>query len=115
MSESVDRLFETGNRVRRLLESGALDELSELLEGLHPSDVAELLEDLDEGRRVAFLELLPVDVAADVLAEVDEAENPAELLAKLDPERIGEIVEDMADDDAAERSKFVSNATLSCR
>lgn len=102
MSESADRLFETGNRVRRLLESGALDELSELLEGLHPSDVAELLEDLDEEQCVAFLELLPAEVAADVLPEVDEAEHAAELLAKLDPERIGEIVEDMADDDAAD-------------
>ncbi len=102
MSESADRLFETENRVRRLLESGALDELSELLEGLHPSDVAELLEDLDEEQCVAFLELLPAEVAADVLPEVDEAEHAAELLAKLDPERIGEIVEDMADDDAAD-------------
>ncbi len=102
MSESTDRRFETRDRVRGLLESGALNELRGLLEGFHPSDVAELLEDLEQAQRVVFLELLPAEVAADVLAEVDEAEHPAELLALLDPDRIGKIVQDLADDDAAD-------------
>ena len=51
---------------------------------------------------MALLELIPAALASDALAEMEEEEKPGELLASMEPERIAEIVEELADDDAAD-------------
>lgn len=102
MSETIDRIQALLERVRELLERDDEPALRAYVQGLHASDVADLVEHLEEPWRVRLLSLLPAEVASEALAEMEEVERPAELLAQLPPERIAEIVEELADDDAAD-------------
>ena len=102
MTESLDRLVAITERVRELLAREDGDSLQLYLDDLHGSDVADLIEALEPDQRVALVEFLPADLAADALAEMEGVEKPGELLIQLEPDRIGEIVEEMADDDAAD-------------
>jgi magnesium transporter len=86
----------------RVLLAGGEAALGEHIGGLHASDIADLIEGLDEAERLDLLRRLRPDVAADALSEMEEVERPAELLVQLDPGRIAAIVEKMADDDAAD-------------
>ncbi len=89
-------------RLEELLKRGATDELQELVEKVHPSDLADILEDLDDEQRLRLIGLLPASTAGETLAEMEEVEHPEELLAQLEPEKIAEVVEEMPDDDAAD-------------
>ncbi len=89
-------------RLEELLKRGDTDELQALVEKVHPSDLADILEDLDEEERLRLIGLLPASTAGETLAEMEEVEHPEELLAQLEPERIAEVVEEMPDDDAAD-------------
>ena len=86
----------------RALLAGGGSALEERIADLHASDVADLIEGLDEEERLVLLRRLRPEVAADALSEMEEVERPAELLLQLDPGRIAAIVEQMADDDAAD-------------
>ncbi|MXW67002.1 MAG: magnesium transporter [Gemmatimonadales bacterium] len=88
--------------VRVRLEAGDEDALLAFVEPLHPSDMADVLEHVEEAERMALLQLIPAALASDALAEMEEEEKPGELLASMEPDRIAEIVEELADDDAAD-------------
>lgn len=66
----------------------------ERLGEMHPSDLAEILEDLAPAEREAVFTSLDEEVAAEALEEVDPKLQKA-LLEKLDEERIADIVEEM--------------------
>ncbi|MCL7984036.1 MAG: hypothetical protein M8872_02100 [marine benthic group bacterium] len=102
MTESTDRIAAITERVRDLLQQQDAVTLRIYLDDQHGSDLADLIEALEPEQRVALVEFLPAEMAADALAEMEEIEKPGELLVQLQPERIGEIVEEMADDDAAD-------------
>ena len=102
MSEPLERIEAIRDRVVELLARGEGETLRPYLESLHGSDLADLIETLDEEQRVELVHFLPAELAADALAEMEDVEKPAELLMQLKPDRIAEIVEEMADDDAAD-------------
>ena len=66
----------------------------ERLAEMHPSDLADILEDLAPAEREAVFTSLDEEVAAETLEEVDPKLQKA-LLEKLDEERIADIVEEM--------------------
>jgi sporulation protein YlmC with PRC-barrel domain len=66
----------------------------ERLAGIHPSELAEILEDLAPAERDAVFTSLDEEVAAETLEEVDPKLQKA-LLETLDDERIADIVEEM--------------------
>jgi magnesium transporter len=66
----------------------------ERLAEMHPSDLAEILEDLAPAEREAVFSSLDEEVAAEALEEVEPKLQKA-LLEKLDEERIADIVEEM--------------------
>ncbi|HWE87295.1 MAG TPA: CBS domain-containing protein [Terracidiphilus sp.] len=66
----------------------------ERLADMHPSDLADILEDLSPAEREAVFTSLDEEVAADTLEEVEPRMQKA-LLEKLDDERIADIVEEM--------------------
>jgi magnesium transporter len=61
---------------------------------LHPSDIAEILEELAPAERDAVFSSLPEETAAEALEEVDPKLQKA-LLQGLDSERAAEILEEM--------------------
>lgn len=66
----------------------------ERLARIHPSELADILEDLAPAEREALFTSLNEEVAAETLEEVDPKLQKA-LLEKLDEERIADIVEEM--------------------
>ncbi len=66
----------------------------ERLSEIHPSDLADILEDLAPAEREAIFTSLDEEVAAETLEEVEPKLQKA-LLEKLDEERIADIVEEM--------------------
>jgi len=66
----------------------------ERLADMHPSDLADILEELSPAEREAVFESLDEEVAADTLEEVEPRLQKA-LLEKLDEEKIADIMEEM--------------------
>ena len=90
-------------RLQELVESGNMDAAGKLLQELHPSDVADLVESLDsDDDRVALLQVLPKELASETLAEMDEEEDPGEILAALDPKKGAELLQELEVDDAVD-------------
>jgi len=82
-------LIETdpARRVRLRIEHSALGKM-------HPSDIADILEELAPAQREAVFSSLDEDVAADALEEV-EPKLQKQLLEGLDSGRVADIVEEM--------------------
>ena len=89
-------------RIEALVAGGDVQAAGDLVLDLHPSDLADLVERLDEPDQVALLSALPVQIASEALAEMEEGEDRGDLLAALAPERGAELIEELADDDAAD-------------
>jgi len=69
--------------------------------GLHPADLADILEDLsNKGREAIFRELDP-ELAAETLSEIDP-DMQINLLKNEDPSSAAEIIENMSPEDAAD-------------
>lgn len=98
--EELARKLEA-QKVLQYLERGAEDELRAYLEPFHPSDLADLIESLEEDQRPRVLGVLPDEVASDTLAEMEKIGRPENLLI-ADPSRVAELVQELADDDAAD-------------
>ena len=89
-------------RVRELVEAGDLSSLEFLLPDLHPSDIADVLTSLEEDERVALIRALPVELASEALAEMEEHVERGDILAALATERGAELIQELEDDDAAD-------------
>ncbi len=102
MSDRADQLEKVFGQALDLLSREDFETLATFLQTLHASDLADLVEHLEDDHRLVLLKHIPSDLAADTLAEMEDVERPGELLLHLEPERTAEIVREMADDDAAD-------------
>lgn len=73
----------------------------ELKEGVHPSDLHDLIEELDIGQKVELMQRLADTDAALILQEMEDYEQ-ADILRLLSKERAKEILKNLASDDAAD-------------
>lgn len=71
------------------------------LTGLHPADIAELYENLDEDEAEYLYKLLDDEQAADVLIELDE-DDRKEILSEMPAEDIAKQIDHLDTDDAAD-------------
>lgn len=71
------------------------------LHTLHPSDLADVIEDLDKKSRKALFESLDEEKAADVLEEL-EPEAQVEMIESLSIEKAADVLEKMPADEAAD-------------
>ena len=78
-----------------------LDLARRALAEVHPSDLAEILEDLDRRERAVLFRDLPAETAADALEE-SEPGLQRELLRMLEPDKAADIVGEMQPDAAAD-------------
>ena len=77
------------------------------LHRLQPSDLADLLEDLDRSARQALLDRLDRETAADALEEMDPDELEA-LLREATPDRAAELLASMEPDEAVDALRDLS-------
>jgi len=104
-SKKVDQERDKGreeilDQIMILVEEGDESALGELLEGIHPADIADCLREIEDNRALIIKALNP-DKASEVLSETGD-DFRAELLEDLDEPLIREIFREMADDDAAD-------------
>jgi CBS domain-containing protein len=71
------------------------------LHTLHPSDLADVIEDLDKNSRKAIFEALDEEKAADVLEEL-EPEAQVDVIDSLSTEKAADLIEKMPVDEAAD-------------
>lgn len=71
------------------------------LDGIHPSDLADILEDLDRGSQVALFNALDEERAADVLEEL-EPDAQVQLLERLPEAKAADVLEKMPADEVAD-------------
>lgn len=71
------------------------------LKNMHPADLADIMEDLDQFERMSILQSLPSDIMSKTVAELDPSvrEN---LLGKLKDETIAKMLERLAPDAATD-------------
>jgi magnesium transporter len=88
-------------QIKSLLATGAEEALIDFVDTLHPADIVDLLEELDEAERSTFFHAIPADVAADIVEELEPIDQ-AELIRLMGAERSSEILREMDSDDAAD-------------
>ena len=89
-----------GPDLKQLLKEDP-DQVRELLDEIHPEDLADLVGDLDPDEAGALLARLPAEDAAPIFERLDEKEQE-ELVEQMAPESVAVIASEMAADDRAD-------------
>ena len=97
----VDDQGQLLEHIERLLESNDVVALRELLTGQRSSDIAEVVELVDNERRRAIFDAMDKTSSAEVLEKVDEATR-AELIELLEQGELSGLICELYPDDAAD-------------
>lgn len=73
-----------------------------LLGILHPSEIAQVLEDSPPELQARIIKQLPHEIISEALAEMDADANPGQLLTLVHPEVAASLIIELAPDDAAD-------------
>jgi magnesium transporter len=92
---------ETIARLNSHLNQQQIDAAVEMLAQFHPADIADLLESLEEEDKRAVFQKLDTEVASEVIAHLSEFSREP-ILSDLSHRRLGQIVDEMDSDDAAD-------------
>ena len=96
-----DRHVEHLESVHRALETRSLEGFRALFDGMHPAEIALVLESLPSAARGVVWSVIDPEIHAEVFAEAEDAVR-AVRLAELDPESLAAIAQDVDTDDAAD-------------
>lgn len=88
-------------QILEMLDQRQFKELKTELENVHPVDIAELMEELEEKQRILVFRLLQKDEAAEVFTEMNSEMRQA-LLSGLTDSEIKEFMDEMYLDDAVD-------------
>ena len=89
-------------KLNTAIDGGVENKVLVLIEGLHAADIAEILEEQSTKEATAFYALLPEELAAESLVELDE-DTRERFLENISSEEIAEkIIENLDSDDAAD-------------
>lgn len=94
-------LDEIVENIRELIDEGQTNFVLNIIADLHPADISEIMNHLDDDERRILFNLLPSEIASDVLAELDENVKE-DVLEGMNSQRIADMVNEMDSDDAAD-------------
>ncbi|MEM9797370.1 MAG: magnesium transporter [Pseudomonadota bacterium] len=108
--------------IREAVEAGNGKALDTLLGPLHRADIADLLEQLDEGERTRLLDLWSGTIDGEILSELREEvreeiiealpeADVAEAVRELDTDDVVDLIENLEDEDRAETILDALDAT----
>jgi len=83
------------------LKAGDAEGLAQVLDPLHPADIADLLEQLDPRQRTEMVQLYGIEMDGEILSELDESIREA-IVAEMAPEVLAEAVRDLETDDVVD-------------
>lgn len=95
--ENIERL----EQLREWIAANREFDIIELFTGLHPADIAELIDHLEEEEKIHLFSLLDVETASEVILEISDISRE-QILEDISDEKLTEIVDEMASDDAAD-------------
>lgn len=87
--------------VEQLIEIQQDGTLLNIISDLHPADIEEILNRLKKDQRKYLFNLLPADLASEVLRELDDP-VAEDVLREVSDERLTSIIHEMDSDDAAD-------------
>lgn len=88
-------------RIKTALDGNDAD-LEAVLKEYHASEIAILFEKLPQEAKERIINVLPADIASEVLSEMTEESHPEELLLNLHPGKRSDIVEELDYNDATD-------------
>lgn len=94
------------------LERNAIDEVHDMLAGLHPAEVALLVESLPAKERDVIWEQIDPEQYPDVLAHAEDTVRAARML-RMGPEELAAAVEDLDPDDAVDLLQDLPESVIS--
>ena len=101
MTDQNDPIDIATDLIRRALEGQPDEETLAGLADLHPADLAEVFEQLDEDEQDQLIQMLDVPTTADLLEELDDDET-LEAIEDLTPGRLADLLDEMEPDEAAD-------------
>jgi len=93
--------LELTEKISDCLKEGNIGGIKEMLSAIHTSEIAALIQSLDQEDRSMVLSSLDAETASQIIFEL-EKEQRQEILGELDHEKIADIVEEMDSDDATD-------------
>lgn len=87
--------------VSAALAEGDIPQVEELIEDLHPADVADLIEHLEPEERKLFVEITRHVIEPETISHLDETVRE-EVVEQLGPSAVAEVVSELDTDDAVE-------------
>jgi magnesium transporter len=88
-------------KITDLIEGGEKQYIKDRLTDLHPADIADIIETLDEEKKKELFNLLHTEIASKVIVEVNE-HSRGQILEDINKEKLTDIVEELSSDDAAD-------------
>ena len=109
VEEDTDAATESDYRLERdqvqpaldAVEAGDAEALIAALEPLHPADIADLLEQVDDDTRTRLVQLYGKEFDGDILSELDESIRE-EVIEVLHPEVLADAVRELETDDVVD-------------
>lgn len=89
------------SQLREWIRENREFDILDLFTDLHPADIAELIDHLEEQEKIRLFSLLEVEKASDVILELSDL-SKEEILGDLSSKQIAEIIDEMDSDDAAD-------------
>ena len=87
--------------VRAALEAEDATALTEVLDPVHPADIADLMEQFSDRNRARLLELYAGEIDGDILSELDESLRE-EVIEALPDDVLGDAVRELESDDVVD-------------
>ena len=97
----MENVQEHLEKLDRLIDQGWELEIIKLISTLHPADIADLIDALDEEKKKKLFGLLQIATASDVIMEVDDISREL-LIEDMPQDKLTRIVDDMESDDATD-------------
>lgn len=95
--------------VQAALEQHDSNRLHDLLDPLHPADVADLLEQISDAARIQLMQLWKGGIDGDVLSELDDSIRE-DIIDGLAPAELAEAVKDLDSDDVVDLVEDLDDA-----
>ena len=88
-------------RLREWIRLNREFDIIDLFSELHPADIADLIDNLEEQEKIRLFSLLEVEKASDVIPELSDLSRE-QILEDISDKKLAEIIEEMDSDDAAD-------------
>ncbi len=88
-------------KLKEYIQKKNIAGIKKTLEGLHPADIAEILDELDFNDALFIIRLLDSEITADIIAELDD-DLQEKILKRLSAKEIAEEIEELETDEAAD-------------